>query len=236
MAVRPKASKRKTRSQSLEHKARSPSQGRSQQRFKAILAATTELLAEANIEDLSFNDIAVRAGVSPASIHYHFPSMAALRRELAKAANESMIAWVVAEQRQRLNTRDPRWQTWTREVNRAACDFLNENRYLCEILLGPTLHREARLAAIQYNDETAQGILDGLNDVFVLPEVPGLLEKFRVVCEFNDALWSRSYILHGRITEAAFEETLQLQIAYLRTALPEVLMLRPPAPPAPAES
>lgn len=229
-AVRPKASKRKVRAESFEHKARPPAQERSQRRFQAILDAAEDLLRTSNIEDVSFHDIAARAGVSPASVHYHFPSMAALRIELVRAYNESATASVIDGQRKVAAEADPRWQGRVRSILSSTRDYFNEHRHVCEVLLGPSLHRDARFFAMEYNEKAAQALLDGMRAVFIVPEVPGLLEKWVVTCEVTDALWSRSYLKHGRITDEAFEESVHLVTSYLRSLLPETLPLRPREP------
>lgn len=68
--VRRKASQRKGRTETLEHRARRPLQKRSLDRFNSILEATEVLLETANIEDISFYDIARQADLPPASVHY----------------------------------------------------------------------------------------------------------------------------------------------------------------------
>ena len=89
--VRPKASKRKGRTTVVGQMARAPTQERSQKRVEDILSATRDLLESARIEGISFYDIAKKAGMSPASIHYFFPSMAALRLELMNRYNRDLV-------------------------------------------------------------------------------------------------------------------------------------------------
>jgi AcrR family transcriptional regulator len=223
--VRPKASVRKSRSETVEHRPRRPLQDRSVQRFEAILTATEELLRNANIEDVSFYDIARQAKISPASINYLFPTMAALRIELNRRINRLMTENVEDTQRALAKMRNPSWQDWLLVTGKRVRDQLNANRAACEVLLGPLLHRESRRAAIQTNDEIGRSLLQGFRQVFSIPDIAGLAQKFALISEIADALWGRAYIANGHIDDESFDESIRVQIAYLRTVLPETLPL-----------
>ncbi|HEY2032188.1 MAG TPA: TetR/AcrR family transcriptional regulator [Rhizomicrobium sp.] len=216
---------RKGRSDVIDHKARHPTQERSQRRFDTILAATEELLQTANIEDISFYDIARKARISPASVHYLFPTMAAVRIEISKLYNQQSSGGVVEAQRQLAKMRNATWQEWIRIVAEKTRSHFNANRHICEVLLGPLLHRESRLANMRANDVIGRSLLENLRSVFLVPDIPGLEQKFVIISEIVDALWSRAYLLNGWIDDEAFEETVRVQIAYLRSVLPESLPL-----------
>jgi AcrR family transcriptional regulator len=224
-AVRPKSSRRKGRSDTIEHVARRPVQERSRQRFELILAAVEELLQTANIEDISFYDIARRAGISPASIHYLFPTMTALRIELGKRHLQISTDDVIDAHRVLARMRNPSWQDWLHEMGRRARDQANSKRHIAESWLAPMAHRDSRLAAIEQNNKIGRSLHESLREVFVVPEIPGLEHKFALAAEIADAIWSRAYVLHGHIDDDSFEESIRIQIAYLRTVLPETLPL-----------
>jgi AcrR family transcriptional regulator len=223
--VRPKASQRKSRSETVEHRPRRPLQDRSMQRFEAILTATEELLRTANIEDVSFYDIARQAKISPASINYLFPTMAALRIELSRRINRLATENVVDAQRALAKMRNPSWQDWLFVMGKRARDQLNADRAISEVLLGPLQHRESRRAAIQGCDEVGRSLLQAFRQVFIIPDIPGLAHMFALMAEIADALWSRAYIANGHIDDESFDESIRIQIAYLRTVLPEALPL-----------
>jgi len=224
--VRPKASQRKGRSEKIEHVARKPVQERSRQRFERILDAMERLLQTSDIENISLYDVAREAGLPPASIHYLFPSIAALQIELGNRLLETSTADVLDAQKAMARLRNPSWQDWLRAMGRRACDHFNRSRPSSEIVLAPMLHRESKRAAIAMNDRIGVSMLEGLKEVFVVPEVPGLAHRIALAADIADVLWSRSYIFNGRIDEETFEESIRLQIAYLRTVLPETLPLR----------
>ncbi len=224
-AVRPKASKRKGRSEVVEHKARRPTQDRSVKRFNAILSATEELLQTSNIEDISLLDVARQAGVSPPSVHYFFPTMAALQIELSRIYNKQATDPVLDVQGRLAAMKNPTWQEWIRLMAHLSCKAFNDNRHICETIFGAALHRESRLVMMAANDLIGRSMLENLKQVFLVPEIPNLDQKFAFTCEIVDALWARAYLRHGVIDEATVEETVRIQIAYLRSFLPETLPL-----------
>lgn len=225
--VRPKASKRKARSDSVDHKARPPRQERSQRRFDAILDATRELLKESNIEDLSFNDIAQKAGVSPPSVHYIFPSMSALLAELIKRFH-IQYSEEFRQMESRIDATDIRsWQDWVRSMAQSNRNYFNAHRDIAEMALGPIMNRASRHAIIAVNASFSHSIISTMNNIFVMPEVPDLHRKMTLALEVFDALWGRAYLERGHIDDESFEESVNIVIAYLRTILPETLALRP---------
>ncbi|TPK60923.1 TetR/AcrR family transcriptional regulator [Mesorhizobium sp. B2-4-15] len=222
-SIRPRSSLRKGRSDTIEHVARQPSQNRSMARFEKILDASEELLQAANIEDISFYDIARQASISPASINYLFPTMAALRIELSRRYLRKSSQDAIEAGQALARRRDFSWQTWLYDVGKHARAYFNDHRPVSEACLGPILHRESRRATIAENDRLARALVDILMELFVLPEIPGLTQKFAFSMEVVDGLWSRSYTLHGYIDDESFQESMRMQTAYLRMFLPEVL-------------
>lgn len=223
--VRRRASQRKGRVEEIVHRARRPAQKRSADRFDLILAATEALLETADIEDISFHDIARQANLPPASVHYLFPTMASMRIELFRIYNARNDTFLRNVPRSAL-TNPASWQQRVADVTRQLRDIFNASRPMSEVVLGPALHREARLAAIENNDETATAALEGLCAAFIVPEIPGLLRIFQCNSDLVDALWSRSYLRHGRIDDEALADSVTFQVASLRTLLPEVLHVR----------
>lgn len=63
---------------------RRPSQERSKKRYDAILSAAKELICEKGSAQLKIQDIALLAGVTPASIYQYFPSKNAITLALAQ--------------------------------------------------------------------------------------------------------------------------------------------------------
>ncbi len=225
-AIRPKVTKRKARGDVVEHKAREPLQQRSRRRFDAILDAACELLNTANVEDLSFNDIASKAGVSPPSVNYMFPSMSALLDELLKRFNHRYTDEFFEMEHRLSVTEVTSWQGWIRSLAEANREHFNANRAFAEIALGPMMNRSSRHAIIAVNATFASSMIGSMSSIFMLPEVPDLHRKITLSLEVFDALWGRAYMEHGEIDETTFEESVQIVTAYLRLVLPETLSRR----------
>jgi AcrR family transcriptional regulator len=224
--VRPRATQRKARSDQVQHRAHLPTQERSLTRFNAILKAAEELLGSANIEDLSLHDVAEQARISAASVHYFFPTIAALQIELSNIYNRQVTDLVVEVQTRLADMKTPTWQDWLRLAAEVTGETFNANRHICETLFGAALHRDVRRAIMDANDHVGRSMLENLDKVFVVPEVPDLARMFAVLAEVADALWARAYLRSGRIDDATLEETVRIQTAYLRLVLPETMPLR----------
>lgn len=228
VAVRQKASHRKGRTSEVRRSARVPTQERSRQRYQSIINATEHLLRTCNIEDISLHDIAKQTKMAPASVHYLFSTMAAIHVELNKIYNEQLTKKVIERQELLVATKDPSWQEWVKSLMTETRDQLNNNRPMCEIILGPVLHRKSRLENLITNTSLTRTLLVMMREVFVVPEIPGLEKHFMFSAEIAEALWSGSYAAHGKIDDETFTESVRATIAYLRCFLPETLIPRAP--------
>ncbi|TPK60917.1 TetR/AcrR family transcriptional regulator [Mesorhizobium sp. B2-4-15] len=226
-AVRPKSSMRKTRSDEVEHVARRPTQNRSQARFAKILSTTEKLLEAVNIEDISSYDVARAAKMPPASINYLFPTMAALRIELTRKYAQIGTEITVLAHRAQARSKNPSWQVWMYKMGEYARDQYNASRPICEVLLGPQIHRQATLATYQETRAAARELASALRSFFVMPNIPDMEETFSRAMDLVESAWARSYLLYGKIDDETFEHSMRMQISYLRTILPDVLAVRP---------
>jgi len=227
--VRPRSSHRKQRNSETQRAALEPSQDRSRRRNELILDAAYELLKTVNVEDLSHSDIANVAGVSKASVHYHFPTIAAIQLQLGRRLDGELSDYA----NQFRDHRDASsWQDVVRASARRARDWFNDRRPACEALLGPLLTRENRLAGITYNRQVGSSLLAAIRKTFVVPDTGSLEEVFSYNGEILDLFWSRSYLTRGRIDDEALEESLRASLGYLRNFLPEYLPKRTTEPEA----
>lgn len=188
------------------------------------------LLETVNIEDLSHSDIATAAGISKASVHYHFPTIAAIQLALGRRYDAEISAYVAS---MGANVDEQNWQDLVRSSARSALNWFNTHRPACEALLGPLMTRENRLAGMTYNAEGGSATLRKIRRLFLVPDQPHLEEVFAHNGEIIDLFWSRSYLRRGYIDEAAYEESLRASLGYLRNFLPEFLPERPAAAPPP---
>ncbi|MBL0966185.1 TetR/AcrR family transcriptional regulator [Blastomonas sp.] len=228
--VTPKSTHRKSRSEAAQRSQLAPVQGRSRRRHEEIVDAVKRLLRDVNIEDLSHSDIAAEAGISKPSVHYHFPTIAALQLELGRRFDEE-LHHILVEHSERL-PRDGK-RTWQEEMRAGALvarEYFNANRPACEALYGPMLHRENRLASFEHNSQTGAAMLKALRRRFELPPLPELEAVFTANGEILDLFWSASYLRHGVIDDAAFEESMRASLGYLRNFFPDLMPAKVIAP------
>ena len=225
--VRAKASQRKGRTGEINRVARVPTQERSRARYQAIISATEEILQTSHIEDISLYDIAKKANIAPASVHYLFSTITAVHIELHRLYNDKLTEAVLENQRRIAKTQNPNWQEWLRFTMEEARNRLNGDRAMSEIMLGPTLHRQIRKTNRLTNMAIGQVSLDVLRTYFLVPEIPNFERYFLYSTEITDAIWSGAYSLHGHIDDESFTESVRASLAYLRCFLPETLHLKP---------
>jgi len=218
--VRPKSTHRKQRTPDLQRARLEPVQDRSRRRNDEILDAAAQLLETVNIEDLSHSDIAAVAGMSKASVHYHFPTIASVQLALGRRYDAECSRHLAQIP---LPEGEVSWQQLMRISAASARDWFNAHRPACETLLGPLMTRENRLAGMAYNTEVGATSLKGLKRRFEIPEQSHLEEVFAYNGEIIDLFWSRSYLTLGYIDDRALEESLRASLGYLRNFLPEFL-------------
>lgn len=224
--VRPKSSHRKGRSAQIQREQREPSQDRSRKRHEDILLAAESLLEVANIEDLSLSDIATKAGISKASVHYHFPTIAAIQLALGYRYDQALSELLADYHVKLTKMRVPTWQEWIRIEATAVRDYFNAHRPVCEAILGPLLHRENRLAMLSQNTQIGLSKLRNLCQIFEVPN-PEILEKIIAYNgEILDVFWSGSYLKNGYIDDHVLEESIRASVGYLRNFLPEVMPMK----------
>jgi len=223
--VRAKSTHRKQRSEQPKRVKLAPAQDRSRQRNEKILQAASELLQAVNIENLSHSDIAQQAGISKAATYYHYPTIAAIQRELSIRYDEELSEFLLKTETG-FDRRD--WQTYLRDGAARAKDWMNKNRPACEALLGPRLTRENQLVSIAMNSKVGIRALSGLRARYYMPEHPNFDQIIARQGEIIDLFWSGSYLSIGYIDDNAHEEALRASLGYLKNYIPERMALREP--------
>jgi AcrR family transcriptional regulator len=226
--VRPRSSHRKRRAGSEALVAREPSQDRSRKRRAAILEAAERLLQTRNIEAISHSEIATEAGVSKASVHYHFPTSADIQLEVGRFHQARLAELLEAAHERLAAMRIPTWQEWIRIEAAMARDYFNGSRPACEALLGPILNRESRLGMFAANERDGLRKLSTLTRLFDIPNQALVETIFKYHGEMIDLFWSEAYLDRGFIDDETLEDSLRACIGYLRNFLPEVLVFRDP--------
>jgi AcrR family transcriptional regulator len=202
---------------------RRPSRGRGVVRYQALLEATEALLMEADPDVIGLYQIAEKAGVPPASVYHFFPTKEAAYQALAERYLDGLVR-MHSEPIEAARIKS--WQDLSAIDMRRAMDYYNARPPMLKILYGGYGGVGARDIDIVTNEKLAKASYRRLNQIFHVPHFPGEEVKAQIALGILDAIWTISVRLHGRITEAYYEEALSACTAYRRLYMPEFLAPR----------
>lgn len=201
---------------------RRPSQKRSKDRFEAILDTAERLLETSDPSAISIHKIAAELGISAASIYHFFPEAPLVFAALAERYLRHFESSDPSADRE-FET----WQEFQTHSFRAGRDYFNANVPARKVLLlGPAFSYDIRKQDLQSDLIMATRGIEQMRRHFIVPEIPGLIERSTEVIVISDALWALSILRHGAITEEMEEQARRARIAYARTYLPEYLPRR----------
>lgn len=208
---------------------RRPQQKRSQERFEAILDATERLLESLDADAVSIYTIATEANMSPASIYHFFPDAQGVFGALAER-----FFMIFARGMGSVNYRTIKtWQDLMDIRYEGSRSFYNTNAAARKVILGAGSSWAIRSKDLALDHDLAESALAELSTVFVLPRIPGIVDRITETIVMNDALWSLANYRSGRITDEDELHARRARLAHMRTYLPEYLIKRdPPAVPA----
>jgi AcrR family transcriptional regulator len=202
---------------------RRPTQKRGRERFEAVLDAAEALLEEYEPTQISVYTIADKLGASPQSVYHFFPEVSLVFVALA----ERYLEWF---QQVPLNVVEPvaSWQELLDKQCRLMRAVYDSKTAVRKVLLGAGYSSEVRRRDLDSNRVLAVKFIEALEQRFVVPAIPGLIDRMVEMIVINDALWMLSIHRHQAITEAAEEQARRARINYLRMVLPEYLHPRSP--------
>ena len=191
--------------------------------IKEILDAAERLLDRDDSAEVGIYAVASEAGIPPASVYHFFQEMplvyTALTERYLSRFSELATFDVTADMRS--------WQDVDAVLFERARRFYNQSRAARRVLLGTSPWLGSFDRNLDFNRAAAITAIEKLNDAFVLPALPDLLDRLTEVVAINDALWVLSYHRHGDITDPMAEQARRARVAYGRTFLPEYLPRRP---------
>jgi len=202
-----------------------PVQTRSVQRFELLLRATDELLAEREPQAVGIYDIAERAGVAPASVYHFFPSKEAAFLALAERYLAE-LAEVGAQAHDRSAMRN--WPDLFEFAINRAVDFYNAHPVFRKLFLGGAVSAEIREREVAFNARISAGGYSWMQRYFLMPYLADPKMRFAVIWSIFDGICVTSQVRYGQITEEFRAQALNAVVAYGRTFLPDVVLLRPP--------
>jgi AcrR family transcriptional regulator len=185
---------------------------RGMERRKQLLEAAYELLCERDIEDISFRDIAQRAGV-PEGSAYHFY---ANRFDLFTALAGDLSGLFVDEHKRPLPKGcTENWQTLARQFINTGVMVYRNNPPARQLLIGgktpPQVKQTDRL-----NDRVVATVMAAIfSEHFNVPDNTDLESVFYYFIEITDLIFSLSVIEYGEITDEMIQQAQFAGLGYL---------------------
>lgn len=202
--------------------ARQPQRKPGQVRFRKLLDALDQLLADNNVQDIGLYQIAAQAKVPNASIYHFFPSTEAALLALAQVHHTALLEL----SKQHLPVRPIRWQDLFRQKVTSAAEYHNSHPAALRLFLGANISVEVKSADISQYHRLVDGRSQLLNHYFHVPVVPDWERRLATYFAMVDGVFSLSYSENGFIRDDYIAEAHQAGIAYLRCYLPEILIPR----------
>ena len=195
-------------------------QARGTVRRKKLLLAAEEMLQDTPIEELTFKNVCLMAGVPEGSAYHFFANRYDLLTGLAShIANEFIQLYTKPIPARQIKT----WHDVVDVLVSRAVSMYKKNSAARQIWLSGRTPAEVRLADRKTGDAVSKNIQAVFEDHFKLPQLPERYDIFFHFLELCDVPLSLSVIEHGRITDEMAQESRRIGIAYLGTYLPSYL-------------
>jgi AcrR family transcriptional regulator len=197
-------------------KAPSATRKRGRERRKLLLKATYELLCVRPVEDISFRDIADKAGVPEGSAYHFFANRFDLFSALAEELSDQFIE---AHRRKVPPSRRRSWQALAEHLVDVGAKVYAKNPPARQLLIGGKTPPEVKQAD-RINDRSVGNVMhEVFAEHFELPESDEMRNAFYYFIEITDLIFTLSVIEHGKITPAMLAEAKRAGIGYLGTYL-----------------
>jgi AcrR family transcriptional regulator len=197
-------------------KATSATRKRGRERRKLLLNATYELLCERPIEDISFRDIADRAGVPEGSAYHFFANRFDVFSALTDELSDQFIE---AHQRKVPPSRRKSWQALAGHLVDVGAKVYAENPPARQLLIGGKTPPEVKQAD-RLNDRAVGNVMyEVFAEHFELPNTDAMRKAFYYFIEITDLIFTLSVIEHGEITAEMLAEAKRAGTGYLGTYL-----------------
>jgi AcrR family transcriptional regulator len=197
-------------------KAPSATRKRGRERRKLLLKAAYELLCVRPVEDISFRDIADKAGVPEGSAYHFFANRFDIFSALAKELSEQFIE---AHQRKVPPSRRKSWQALAEHLIDVGAKVYAKNPPARQLLIGGKTPPEVKQAD-RINDRSVSNVMHGVfAEHFELPESDEMRNAFYYFIEITDLIFTLSVIEHGEITPAMLSEAKRAGVGYLGSYL-----------------
>jgi len=193
-------------------KTRAPGRKRRQQ----LLDAAYELLCEKEIEDLSFRDIAERAGTPEGSAYHHFANRFDLFAELACRLNDEFIAEhnkpVPAAKRKN-------WSDLAEYLVDIGARVYSKSPPARQLFIEGKAPLQVKQAERINDRDVGDAMYRSYSRYFDIPDGDEIRSAFYYFIEITDLMFSLSVVEHGEITRGMRKEAKRAGVSYLGTYL-----------------
>ena len=197
-------------------KAPSATRKRGRERRKLLLKATYELLCVRPVEDVSFRDIADKAGVPEGSAYHFFANRFDVFSALAKQLSDLFIE---AHRRKVSPSRRKSWRALAEHLVDVGAKVYADNPPARQLLIGGKTPPEVKQAD-RINDRAVGNVMyEVFAEHFELPESDEMRNAFYYFIEITDLIFTLSVIEHGEITPAMLSEAKRAGVGYLGSYL-----------------
>jgi AcrR family transcriptional regulator len=202
---------------------RRPRQRRSQERVEAILDAAERLLSESEPGDISIYTLAEEAGMPPPSIYHFFPDSQHVFGALAERYFDK-VSRNLGPIPDELRT----WQDVMEYRFAGTRHFYNGNIAARKVILGSGNSWSIRARDFELVQDMARGGVAEIAHYFILPVIPGMIDRMTETIAMNDGIWAIHNHRYGYLPDEQEEYARRARIAHMRTYLPEYLVRRHP--------
>lgn len=183
-------------------------------RRKALLDATHELLCERAIEDISFREIAARAGVPEGSAYHFFANRFDVFSALAFSLNEQFssahAAAVPAAKRKT-------WEGLAAHMVDVGAAIYAKSPPARQLFIGGKTPPEVKQADRINDRDVGDAMHESFSRYFDIPDTDEMRKAFYYFIEITDLMFTLSMVEHGEITAPMLEEAKRAGVAYLST-------------------
>ena len=185
-------------------------------RRQQLLDAAYELLCERDIEDISFRDIAAKAGVPEGSAYHFFANRFDVFAELAVTLNERFAR---AHERAVPPAKRATPRALAEHMVEIGARIYARTPPARQLFIGGKTPLEVKQADRRNDRDVAEAMRRSFSRYFDIPDSDELRDAFYYFIEITDLMFSLSIVDNGKITPAMLDEAKRAGVAYMETYL-----------------
>ncbi len=191
-------------------KTRAPGRKRRQD----LLKAAHDFLCEEEIENVSFRDIAKRAGVPEGSAYHFFANRFDIFAELATVLNDEFCQ---AHEKPVPAAKRKTWNDLAEYMVEIGARIYATSPPARQLFIGGKTPLEVKQADGRNDRDVAAAMQRSFARYFEVPDTSAMRDAFYYFIEITDLMFSLSIVQHGKITPAMLREAKRAGVAYLAT-------------------